>query len=78
MRQLMIITGVAAANGRRYKMGENNRIYVSEAEYARLCRVDGRMDALIDYIKDHEYIDRVTLIDLAGRDNFESLGYGNV
>ena len=28
-----------------------NKIYVSEMEYGRLCRVDGRMDALIDYFK---------------------------
>lgn len=29
---------------------ENNKIYVSEQEYARLCRLDGRTDALIGYI----------------------------
>ena len=31
-------------------MDENNKIYVSEAEYARLCRLDGKMDSLISYI----------------------------
>lgn len=29
---------------------EDNKIYVSGQEYARLCRLDGRMDALIGYI----------------------------
>ena len=29
---------------------EDNKIYVSEQEYARLCRLDGRTDALIGYI----------------------------
>ena len=29
---------------------DNNKIYVSEQEYARLCRLDGKMDALIGYI----------------------------
>mgnify|MGYP000549359036 CR=1 FL=1 len=29
---------------------DNNKIYVSEQEYSRLCRLDGRTDALIGYI----------------------------
>ena len=29
---------------------EDNKIYVSEQEYARLCRLDGKMDALIGYV----------------------------
>ncbi len=29
---------------------DNNKIYVSEQEYARLCRLDGKMDALIGYV----------------------------
>lgn len=29
---------------------DNNKIYVSEQEYARLCRLDGKKDALIGYI----------------------------
>ena len=29
---------------------EDNKIYVSEQEYARLCRLDGKTDALIGYI----------------------------
>lgn len=39
---------------------ENNKIYVSEQEYARLCRLDGRMDALIGYIAmaEKEYKER--------------------
>ena len=34
--------------GRVMDMGNN--IYVSEFEYARLCRIDGKVDALIEYI----------------------------
>ena len=29
---------------------EDNKIYVSEQEYARLCRLNGKMDALIGYV----------------------------
>lgn len=29
---------------------EDNKIYVSEQEYARLCRLDGKKDALIGYV----------------------------
>jgi len=29
---------------------DNNKIYVSEQEYARLCRLDGKMDALIGFL----------------------------
>lgn len=50
---------------------EDTKIYVSCFEYSRLCRVDGRMDALIDYIKDHDYIEKTILMDLIGKDNFE-------
>ena len=28
----------------------DNRIYVDADEFQRLCRVDGRMDALVSYI----------------------------
>lgn len=27
-----------------------NKVYVNEIEYGRLCRLDGRMDALMSYI----------------------------
>lgn len=27
-----------------------NKVYVNEIEYGRLCRLDGRVDALISYI----------------------------
>lgn len=39
---------------------EDNKIYVSEQEYARLCRLDGRTDALIGYIAmaENEYKER--------------------
>lgn len=29
---------------------EDNKIYVSEQEYSRLCRLDGKMDALIGFL----------------------------
>lgn len=29
---------------------DNNKIYVSEQEYSRLCRLDGKMDALIGFL----------------------------
>ena len=29
----------------------NNKIYVDVDEFERLCRVDGRMDALISYLE---------------------------
>ena len=35
-------------------MDMENKIYVSEVEYSRLCRLDGRMDALIGYIQGRE------------------------
>lgn len=52
-------------------MDMENKIYVSELEYGRLCRVDGRMDALIDYIKTKEYIELSILKAIIGLDNFE-------
>lgn len=47
-----------------------NKIYVSEMEYGRLCRVDGRMDALIDYLKAKDYIEKGILIAIIGSDYF--------
>ena len=32
----------------------DNRIYVDADEFQRLCRVDGRMDALISYVATQE------------------------
>lgn len=39
---------------------ENNKIYVDVDEFERLCRVDGRMDALISYLElnNSDYITR--------------------
>lgn len=54
-------------------MDENNKIYVSEMEYARLCRLDGKMDSLISYIeleenRNEEYssLDRETVKRIIG------------
>lgn len=49
---------------------EDNKIYVSEMEYGRLCRVDGRMDALIDYLKNKDYIEKEILMIIIGFDYF--------
>lgn len=49
---------------------EDNKIYVSEMEYGRLCRVDGRMDALIDYLKTKEYIEKNIITAIIGLDYF--------
>lgn len=49
---------------------EENKIYVSEIEYGRLCRVDGRMDALIDYLKTTDYVDKKVVAAIVGSDYF--------
>lgn len=33
---------------------ENNKIYIDADEFARLCRLDGAMDAVIRYIENQE------------------------
>lgn len=54
---------------------EKNKIYVSEVEYSRLCRVDGRMDALIGYIQGREkekgFVDSSVIKSIIGMDCFE-------
>lgn len=55
-------------------MDMNNKIYVSEIEYGRLCRVDGKMDALIEYLKQSEsngYSNIMPIKAIIGMDNFE-------
>lgn len=55
-------------------MDMNNKIYVSEIEYGRLCRVDGKMDALIEYLKQSEsngYAYIMPIKAIIGMDNFE-------
>ena len=55
-------------------MDMDNKIYVSEIEYGRLCRVDGRMDALIEYLKQSEsngYANIGPVKAIVGLDNFE-------
>lgn len=51
-----------------------NKIYVSELEYERLCRLDGRMDALIEYIQEKEkgngFVDTSVIKAIVGRYNF--------
>ena len=49
---------------------EENKIYVSDPEYARLCRVDGKMDALIDYLKTKDYIEKNIITAIIGLDYF--------
>ena len=50
---------------------EDNKIYVSEMEYSRLCRADGRLDALVDYIKTTEYVDEKVVKAIIGKDYFK-------
>lgn len=54
-------------------MDMGNNIYVSEFEYARLCRIDGKVDALIEYInqkvKDN-WVDVSVIKAIIGMDNF--------
>ena len=54
-------------------MDMDNKIYVSEFEYARLCRIDGKVDALIEYInqkvKDN-WADVSVIKAIIGMDNF--------
>lgn len=53
---------------------DENKIYVSEFEYSRLCRLDGRMDALIEYIRERDneksFIDASVIKAIVGMDNF--------
>lgn len=53
---------------------DENKIYVSVWEYSRLCRLDGRMDALIEYIQEKEkengFVDTSVIKAIVGRDNF--------
>ena len=54
---------------------DDHKIYVSENEYSRLCRVDGRMDAIIEYIKEKKkegrLVDESTIKSIIGMDNFK-------
>ena len=56
-------------------MDMENKIYVSEVEYSRLCRLDGRMDALIGYIQGREkemgFVDSSVIKAIIGMDYFE-------
>lgn len=55
-------------------MDMNNKIYVSEIEYGRLCRVDGKMEALIEYLNQSEsngYANIMPIKAIIGMDNFE-------
>lgn len=56
-------------------MDMENKIYVSEVEYSRLCRLDGMMDALIGYIQGREkekgFVDSSVIKSIIGMDCFE-------
>lgn len=55
-------------------MDMDNKIYISEFEYARLCRIDGKVDALIEYINQKEkenWVDVSVIKSIIGMDNFE-------
>lgn len=52
-------------------MDMDNKIYVAESEYARLCRIDARMDVLIDYVQSKDYMEKEILKLIIGLDNFD-------
>ena len=56
-------------------MDMENKIYVSDVEYSRLYRLDGRMDALIGYIQGREkekgFVDSSVIKSIIGMDCFE-------
>lgn len=56
-------------------MDMENKIYVSDVEYSRLCRVDGKMDALIGYIQGREkekgFVDSSVIKSIIGMEYFE-------
>lgn len=53
---------------------DENKIYVSVWEYSRLCRLDGRMDALIEYIREREkengFVDTSVIKAIVGMGDF--------
>ena len=55
-------------------MDMDNKIYVAEFEYARLCRIDGNVDAIIGYINEKErengFVDVSVIKAIIGMDNF--------
>ena len=55
-------------------MDMDNKIYVSEFEHDRLCRIDGKVDALIGYINEKErengFVDASVIKAIIGMDNF--------
>ena len=55
---------------------DEDKIYVSAWEYSRLCRLDGRMDALIEYIREREkeknYVDASVIKAIVGMGAFVS------
>lgn len=55
---------------------DENRIPVTKLEYSRLCRLDGKVDAIIEYInekeKDHGYVDMAVIKVIIGMENFAS------
>ena len=59
-------------------MDMENKIYVSEFEYARLCRIDGKVDAIIGYINEKEnakgFVDVSSIKAIIGMDNFRADG----
>lgn len=64
--------GDKVSEGRKV-MDMDNKIYVSELEYARLCRIDGKVDALIEYInqnKSENWLDASVVKAIIGMDNF--------
>lgn len=55
-------------------MDMDNKIYVYEFEHDRLCRIDGKVDAIIGYINEKErengFVDVSVIKAIIGMDNF--------
>ena len=56
-------------------MDMDNKIYVSEFEHDRLCRIDGKVDAIIGYINEKEkengFVDVSVIKSIIGMEYFE-------
>lgn len=59
-------------------MDMDNKIYISEFEHSRLCRIDGKVDAIIGYINEKEkengFVDVSVIKAIIGMDYFQKDG----
>lgn len=59
---------------------DENKMCVTEWEYSRLCRLDGKVEAIIEYINEKEkergYVDISVIKVIIGLENFASENEG--